>query len=287
MTEPTEELLKLIEKTQNAKPARTSLDIYEYIKLHNNKIINEYGKFIKYFEDYFDSLNVIIEILNFSNRSKWSQVQVTHLIINAEILKTLHRAFEDIIDGYYDEALILLRCVYESYIKILFIYYFPNDIFAILYNCKGKRNFNLTNFIRNDLKLDWTFLYRLMSSKTHGKSGNALQKIIEISKGKYKAPICLKFKFDKQIFESAMNISTFLLYVLIHLINISFNDDLKNLEKYNNIILNFQNVDLALKGILERLPEPNKFPSIVKDINDKIDKIISNYINQYQNPLKI
>ena len=266
-----QEIDKLIQETQSNKAAKTTLDIYKYINKHQSFVVREFKGYIKYFEDYFDVLNNTISNLNFIPKENWLQYKSLSYLMFPETLKTLHRAFEDTVAGYYEEAVILLRNVYETYIRMIFIICYPEDYEAIFTNRKHKRNFNLTNFVKDDLHFDWEFLYRFMSYVSHSKMHLILMRLIKLSKKEDRNPIRLEYKYDRDAISRPMNLSTFLLYVLFNFMLETFRDDFNNSRIKEEDILKMSKIDKTLRGILESLP--NKFSSIVKDI-DKVDKII-------------
>jgi len=241
------ELERLMIETQNDNPAKTTIDILEYIKLHKTHVIRHYPGYIKYFEDYYDVLNSAMNCLNYLPKKSWPRFKSLQHILFPETLKTLHRAFEDCLDGYYDESVILLRSVYEMYIRMIFVVYYPEDWEAIFFKQKGKRAFNLTNFVRDDLKFDWEHLYGLMSYIAHTKAQRNLNKIIEIAQGKFRGPIRLEYSFDENELSGPMNISTFLLFVLFHLMCITFQNDFENSSLDEGKKTRIIKIDLALK----------------------------------------
>lgn len=266
-----EELDKLIKETQSDKAAKTTSNIYEYIKKHKSFVAQRLKGYTKYFEDYFDVLNNTISQLNFAPKKDWPQYKNLQFLMFPETLKTLHRAFEDTVDGYYEEAVMLLRSVYETYIRMIFIVCYPNDYEAIFYDRKNKRIFNLTNFVKDELRFEGGFIYRYMSFVSHSKNHLTLMRLVKLSKGEDKNPIRLKYKYDEKAISIPVNNSTYLLCALFNIMLVTFREDFVNSNINQNEIERMVKIDKALKGILESLP--NKFKEIVKDI-DKVDKII-------------
>lgn len=265
-----EELEQLIEETQRDSPAKTSMDIYTYIEKHKEFVVNRFGGYLKYFEDYFDVLNDIINRLNFAPKKLWPQYKSVMYLMFPETMKTLHRAFEDIVAGYYDEAMILLRSVYETYIKMIFIACYPDDYEAIFKDRKNKRNFNLTNFLKDDLNLDWGFIYRIMSYVAHSKIHIVLARLIKLSKKEDRNPIRLEYGYNEEAISRPINISTFLLCGLFNMMLTIFKGDFKDSQIDQNYSIRIVKIDKVLRKTLERFS--NKFKSIVKDI-DKVDMI--------------
>ena len=270
--EKSDEIQKLLNETQNDTPAKTTQDIYQYINKHQSLVVKEFSGYVKYFEDYFDVLNIVISSLNYLPKETWPHYKGLQYLMFPETLKTLHRAFEDIVAGYYDEAVMLLRSVYETYVKMIFIACYPEDYEAVFRDRKGKRNFNCTNFVKDELRFDWEFIYRFMSYASHSKMHLILAELIKLSKKEEKNPIRLEYKYDKDAISRPMNLSTFLLYALFNLMMVTFKDDIDNSTIDKKDIARMIKIDKALKGVLESLP--NSLSSITKDI-DKIDTILS------------
>ena len=168
-----------IQQLLSDKPSKTSLDIYSYIHKHKELFLLKFGNHVKQFEDFFDELNLIIQFLNFVPKEQWGKSKGSQYLLYPETMKTLHRAFEDTIDGYYDEAMILNRSVYESFLRIVFASRHSQDYESIFTSIKGKVAFNVTNFVKDDLKLDWGFLYRIMSAIHHSKKHKHLKRLTD------------------------------------------------------------------------------------------------------------
>ncbi len=264
-------LIKLINETKNKDPAGTSMGILKFIAGHRELVYENFGKYLKNFEDYFDILNNAIFNLNYMPKKHWPQYKGTQFLLFPETLKTLHRAHEDLFDGYYEESMMLLRSVYETYIKMIYIAIHPNDIESIFYKRAGKRNFNLSNFVKDELNLDWGWLYKLLSSISHGKTYKHLDLWIKTSTGKYKDKISLYYKYDKDAISRPINMSIFLLYLLFHLVYVTFIGDIKSSKVEKIYIKKMDNIDIILREMLRN--SPNKFSELVQDI-EKIDKII-------------
>ncbi|MGH7908721.1 MAG: hypothetical protein ACRENW_02590 [Thermodesulfobacteriota bacterium] len=266
------ELEKMIDEVLNTEAAQTTLDIYKYIGLHRTIAQREAGKFIKYFEDFFDELNIAIQYLNFVPKKTWEMHKSIQYLLYPEAMKTLHRAFEDTIDGYYDEAMMLLRSVYETSLRILFLSCYPKEWEAIFFDRKNKMNFKVTGFAKDHLKLDWDFIYRIMSKIHHSKVTKNLSSLIRRSKPNTNDPIIIEYRVDKELLWMAINFITFNLCCLFHVMMSIFKDDF---DKHDNLKVRMdrlKKIDQILLGLIEANPK-EKFASLAKDLK-KVGKII-------------
>lgn len=66
-----QELESLINEVLSPNPSRTTLDIYKYVQKHRIFIESQVGRFRKYFEDFFDEMNIVIQLLNFVPKKTW------------------------------------------------------------------------------------------------------------------------------------------------------------------------------------------------------------------------
>ncbi|MBN1621589.1 MAG: hypothetical protein JW871_03260 [Endomicrobiales bacterium] len=261
----------LAKRTTNSSIAKTSEDIYKIKEIHAKFILSEFHDFVKFFEDFFDFLNLVVQKLNYVEKKNWKPEKSIQYLHYPETMKTLHRAFEDVLDGYYEESLMLLRCVYEAYIKMIFVSYYPEDRESIFVDRNGRVGFNLTNFIEHQLKFDWKFIYKVLSVSSHAKSHTHLKRLIKISEKKDSKPIQLIYYTDKKEASRSVNIIYFLLYALLHFLDFIANEDIDQAldatEKQRYI-----DVLKVLRSILETTPS---FSKVVNDI-DKIKDIITN-----------
>lgn len=267
----TKELQRLYDSIYNKGPAKTTLDIYRYANIHKNLVLKKWNIYIKSFEDCFDALSNTINELNYVEKNSWPPNKGIQYMLYPETLKTLHCSFEVMCNGYYEEALILQRSVYETYLAMLFTAYYPSDCESVLYTVKGKRVFNVSNFLADNLKVDWGFIYRVCSYSAHRKKHTHSERLIQISKGMFKKAHTLTFEYDEEAITRPLNMLFFLQYVLTHFLIIVFENDIsKRLQP--KIVLRLKNMDRFLRAIMEGTP--NKYAKIPADV-DKIDSLIT------------
>lgn len=100
-------------------------------------------------------------------------------------VKTFYSALDRLTKGYYEDSITLTRGLYETFVRTLFISCHPDDAYnALIFKPpKGERAFNLTNFLRNELGLEWETKYGVMSTFAHSNSLqvlSALQRALEV-----------------------------------------------------------------------------------------------------------
>lgn len=258
-----EELNQLVEAIRRKVPIRTSRDIEGFEEAHRIRLREEKALYVTRFEDFFDTLNGLVRGVNYVKKEGWSQSKTVHFLFYPEMLKTLHRAFEDVQDGHYDESVILQRCVYETVLRIVFLYKYPEAWESIFHNKPGQRAFKVSDIPREH-GLDWEFIYRLMCVISHSKVFSTLSTLNSIAREGQKDILVLEYKYDEKYVGLPMNTSIFLLSALFHFFVVAFLDDLKGIlpeGEYERTL----KVDAALQGLVESNPRP-KFSVLAADI---------------------
>lgn len=261
---------KLLDDVLSDEPSQTTLDIYKFIKEHRIRTHYKYGNFIKQFEDLFGELNIIVSMLNYVPKDSWHDNKSLQYILYPEMMRTLHRAFEDTIDGYYDEALMLHRSVYETFLRIVFLSYYLDARDAIFVSIKGKVQFNATNFPQDQLGVKWGWLYKILSAVYHSKK----HKTIPARTGtkKQRKAIILEYKSDDTAIGMPINFTTFNLACMFHAVVSIFSSDFPMYAELKKRTPRINKVDKSLLGIIECNPR-KEFRQLASDIR-KIGKII-------------
>jgi hypothetical protein len=206
---PADELRdKLDQICQNHGPSRDFLSIYAYENDHATMVLKEYGRFVSQFELFFDLLNDLIVGVNFIPKSSWPPQRSIQFLLAANNVRFFYNSFDRLIKGFWVESMVLSRPIFEAFIKIVFASCYPAiaDAALVPKRSDGKR-FNLTGFIRDDLRLDW-LTYRLWSTVAHSNTYEVLGDLSSL-RAKTPALICMKLGFDKTEFESALNLLMF------------------------------------------------------------------------------
>jgi hypothetical protein len=268
------ELWKMIDEVLNPESAQTTLDIYKYIDSHKRAVVarSESAEFIKIFGDFFHELNIVISYLNLVPKNNWKRHKKIQYLLYPEVMKTLHRALEDTTDGYYEEAMMLLRSVYETFLRIAFLSCYPENWEAIFYNRKNKMNFEVTGFVKNHLKLKCDFIYGVMSDVHHSKKQKNLSSLIRRSKSNINEPIRIEYRGNKKLLWRSFNYTIFSLCCLFHAMMSIFLDDFDKNDQLKVREERLKKIDLILLGLIETNPDV-EFASLAKDIK-KVGEII-------------
>ncbi len=243
-----DETTKLLDElfSQNDS-SKTTLDILKFTADHKANALKTHGDFVLYFEDLFNELNLSLQLLNGVSRNDWKTHKRLQNLLLPEAMKSLHRAFEDTISGYHDESVILNRSVYETFLRIVFLSCYPDDHYSIIEQKEGKTAFIVTNFVKENLRLDWEWLYKLMSIISHSKKHRLLKAVTTPMEGN---GVYLDYSWDEDGMRIARNIIMFNLACLHHALVSIFCCDLpqEHMERINK-------VDRVLLGIIAANPK--------------------------------
>lgn len=207
-------------------PSKTMLSIREWEYLHKRKVYDDFSGFFEIFECSYDLILDLTQHINYVDKKHWTHYKILQFLLLKNSLYSLYSAFNRFENGFYDDSVILLRTTYEAFVRMLYLSYYSDDPERIFRKKseKGKPSFNLQNFLEHKLKVDWRYLYSLMSAYSHGYSYQTLSESIEISKTGQKEAICMKLEFDRDSASRPMNITFFLLWGIIRLSKILFFD---------------------------------------------------------------
>ena len=132
-----------IRKVLNYPPSEMVEKMIKFKEFHKHKCLEDYGRYVKLFEEAFEILVEAVEALNYELKAQWAQHRGVQYVFFPGTLETLFRGFDDWSEGFYEEATILNRSVFESIFKIIFIYNsfytkylqgFLNILFFIFYH---------------------------------------------------------------------------------------------------------------------------------------------------------
>lgn len=222
---------ELIKELQNKPASEIILSIYKYQDEHLRWFLNNRGGFVKYFEPSYDFYVSLISSLNYVEKKRWKWWKSLAFIYLGNSTYPLFKAHTLVMEGFYDESLTVCRESLELLIKSLFCICYPEDCFATYSKPKkGRRKFNATNFLTDNLKLKADFLYRLPSASSHGQL--YVTKILSaLKEGRKHDLIGLSLKLDTIMVNAPVNYLTFLIWAHIYLLTVLF----KNLAPKNNV----------------------------------------------------
>ena len=261
-----------IRKVLNYPPSEMVEKMIKFKEFHKHKCLEDYGRYVKLFEEAFEILVEAVEALNYELKAQWAQHRGVQYVFFPGTLETLFRGFDDWSEGFYEEATILNRSVFESIFKIIFISLYPSDYEAIFAKKRlsGGRQFNLTDIIKKDLDIDWESFWHLSSTIAHGKTHRVLFFLCVLSRGD-KRPVSLGLRYDKIRLTMPMNETVVLTWCLIRLLLFLFPEVLTSPKITDEGKSRLNNIEKSLRESLQNMP--NKFKNVVADFG-KVERKI-------------
>ncbi len=190
-------------------------DVLTYQREHLAYVGQNYGRTLAVFELCFELCAEIVDGLNYADKSHWPKHRGTQLILFLHNLKTLESAADRLGRGCYGDAFVLLRVPYEAFLRMVFMSLFPADAMAALSTPEpGRRVFNATNLLTQELRLPWSD-YTLLSVFTHAHRFPALSHVIDIAARGRRDPVALEYHFDEAQFTLGANLLTVVYYMLL------------------------------------------------------------------------
>jgi len=246
--------------------------VQELEQSHLYMVSKEYGRFVNQFGLFFDVINEIMLGANYIPKEDWPKHRSLQYILINHNIKFLYSSFDQLTKGFWENSFVLSRPAYEAFIRVLYVSLHPEDSDTAFVEQKGKRKFNVTNFIRDELNVDWND-YKFYSVVSHSNKYKVLRDYVQIVKDGQKEPIVIKHKFEELEFEMGLNLLVFLCVVYlrmsIKLIATSYNESLPEslVQKAGKLADLWQNM---MKTHTKRY-----WPQVANDIDKVFDKIIS------------
>ncbi|MBN2519803.1 MAG: hypothetical protein JXB17_04800 [Bacteroidales bacterium] len=258
----------------SSQPSEIIKNIIEFENDHFIKFHSQYKDFILHFEHSFDLLVQLIYFYNFrKNDLKFSYRSYQFMILKNS-LGSIYSSFERLIKGFYVDSLHCLRIPFESLLRIFYITYFPQDAESVFSNKmpKGKRSFNVTNFITQNLKTKWDTLYNLLSMFSHSNNFQTLTEINDLLKNAQKEPLQFRLKYDSKFSTIPINFSYFILLGFLRTFYEFFVIEIESSYK-KEILDNLNNSIIAIKTIMDASPSSLKmncseYDEVFKKLHD-------------------
>lgn len=265
--ERTDWLERRFDELCDTEPSQVVLDIKGYEEDHLNKVEGEYGRFVAQFELYYDLIVKITKGVNYIEKPDWPKHRSVQFMLIVHNLKNIYSSFDRLVKGFYEDSIVLDRPAYEAFIKVIYITCYPDDPLSVVRGRKSSsgRKFNLTNFVKDELKLDWSD-YRLFSIISHAKAYTVLTEAIKISREGQKEPITLELKFDEELFELGANYIIFLLLVYLKIIVCLFTTSHNRILKKEMAEKAKELIVLGQKSM--SLHPKDYWPQVIKDTED-------------------
>ena len=197
----------------------------EYMTLHHHKCMTEFGYASIIIDETLTVLPCLIQGLNYLPRHDWPKHRSTQYLFLPNICETLYCAKKTLFDGFYDESVILSRSAFDGLMRIVFISCYQTASEAVLVEKApdGMIRFNMTNFLRDTLKLpEWVNIWQLQSVFTHGKRFRVLKYLADARKTGETPAVSLNLRYDEKGFGFALNQINFLCYYILRLTKVLF-----------------------------------------------------------------
>lgn len=146
---------------------------------HAKLFLSAYGRAVGQFEVEFAALVAVIDRLNFVQRQAWPPHRSVQFALLAYNLKPLRSVMDRLMAGYYADAITLLRVAYETFVRLVFVSIHRDDPWGALVPKPRPPTpaFNLTGFVRDQLRLGWATSYSVLSAFTHSNAVEVLDSL--------------------------------------------------------------------------------------------------------------
>jgi hypothetical protein len=194
-------------------PSRTIGELGEFEHDHLARFRQDYGRLHDQFDVAFDQLVAAIERVNYIDKSSWPSHRSLQFMMLAHNLKSFPSAMNRLSNGYYEDSITLSRTLYEAFVRVVWVSCYAHDpLGAVMAVPKGHPKFNLTNFVRDELRLDWRLLYENMSRFAHSNSPATMASLARlITRDGEPELFGLQFDEDRATLEVAATFLPFLL----------------------------------------------------------------------------
>jgi hypothetical protein len=254
MSTQEKQLSEEINSLLNDASSDIAIKISKIESANTNRMLKEYGNFVKQFEDFFNLLIILFDQVNYVKKDDWPEHRTIQFITIVHNLQTLYCAFDLTVRGHHAEAIILARTVYETFIKVVYLSCYPKAGYSVFFKKRdGTKEFNLTNFLNQELRLDRNSIYTIMSAIAHSKAYLIMTEAQEIATNGQKGKIGLRIKYDKKHLEITINYLYFLLWMFLKITIELFIEDKIN-KKAEEFLNKAKKVEKAIEKIFIEHP---------------------------------
>ena len=258
-----------------------SMQMYAFNLEHRVHFLSKYKNDTCNFEYFFHVIAQIIELLNLSEKNHWSQSKCHQYNMFPETLNTLHCSFENLTNGYCDEALILTRTVFEDFLKLVFLSKYPENIDGLYVNkTEGITHFNATHILESlsAVKNGKCSFFGLLSSFTHGKKPTRLKDYIDRASGKKTTPIQLGRIFDdEEKISFCFSVLTTLQHMLFRSLMVLFAEEMKTTDQFKENFEAFKNDDRNLENLM--LSQSRNYTEDIKEMLENVCDLFSGKVS--------
>jgi hypothetical protein len=222
-TSSNDDIPETITEAMSRPPSEICLNIIAFRNAHQTKALDHLPRYVKIFEDAFESLSRAIDGLNFARKENWKKHNTLQAVFLSKVPKTLFSAFQQVINGDYYEALATCRIAYETLLRICFIEISPEHQFSTIKAVKGSPDFQPTNFLRDILKVvEKDPFYEFLSLPVHSHKYSVLKDMV---KGQQNGGLLfdLGFEYNEKDLQYSFNYLMAITYLTVRLFQGLFN----------------------------------------------------------------
>ena len=205
------DLIARLDALTSACDTSQLVNIQEYQNGHLSYMRSSYGRFMDQFGMFFCAMTDYSHNINYLNKKSWPINRGFQFVIVTRSLKQLNSAYLLLTTGAYEDAITVLRSVYESFLRIIFVSCHPECPYnAYKANDQTGTVFNATGFVKDELKLEWT-KYSITSAFAHSNMYQVMGDMIELGIEKKPKLIALTYESDDDMIGLISNFMNFLI----------------------------------------------------------------------------
>ncbi len=246
--------------------------VHEYENKHKEKVFKEHGAFTDHFEIAFNELAILVTLVNYVEKETWSNDRMVQFLALKNTLAPLYSSYDRLISGFYGDSMILLRTVYETLLRILFISYSDGDPYAsFVYPApEGEPQFQVKNFLKDHLKVKWNFIYELLCQFAHSNAFELKRDVMKLHTEGLTEPIKFNLKYDAEMMSGPVNLTYVLLWGLMKISLPLFLSEEKDKDVLL-ILLGFETCERAFGAVIKEMP--NSLSRVYDDMERIVDEV--------------
>lgn len=205
-----QDLIRRLDEMVKNSDVSTFTNIQQYQNKHRLYMWKQYGRFMNQFEMFFCSMVEYSNNINYLDKKGWPINRGFQYVITTRALKQFYSAYNLLIDGAYEDSITILRSVYESFLRVIFVSCHPECPYnAYFAKDQSGAKFNATGLVRDELKLDWT-TYHITSAFAHSNMYSVMGDMIDLGIDKKSKAIALTYEKDDDLISMITNFTMFL-----------------------------------------------------------------------------
>lgn len=124
--EESADLIGRLDALTKASDTTQIINIQDYQAKHVRFMRKNYGRFMDQFEMFFCAMTGYSHNINYLDKKGWPINRGFQFVIATSSLKQFHSAYTLLCNGAYEDAVTILRSIYESFLRIILYHAIPN-----------------------------------------------------------------------------------------------------------------------------------------------------------------